>query len=332
MSTAQLEIRRVKRGKGFTYFYPTGHKVTSQRVIKRLQKLGIPPVWQDVRIAKDATADLQATGYDTKGRKQYIYHELWHKRQQAAKFSRLSHFGEALPDFRRYCWEQVDRTKWREEKTLALVCLLLDHTGLRAGNRQYTSQNNTYGLTTLRRKHVDTEDGQARLSFVGKHNKAREVEIENPELSKLVAQSAEARGYALFRYEDPPGHWQDIDSDDVNNFIHTHMGDEFSCKDFRTWGASRFGLFSLPDVEEKILENKRRSWPATLTSHVASMLGNTPAVCRQYYLHPQLVKLVEDSRPRTETLTEMRQIIQKQGMSDASVSATEKLLNTIIRL
>ncbi|QPG04377.1 DNA topoisomerase IB [Salinimonas marina] len=171
MSTAQLEIRRVKRGKGFCYFYPTGNKVTSQRVIKRLDKLGIPPVWQDVRIAKDAKADLQATGYDAKGRKQYIYHELWHKRQQAAKFSRLSDFGQALPEFRRYCWEQVDNTRWREEKTLALVCLLLDHTGLRAGNRQYTSQNNTYGLTTLRRKHVDTEDGHARLSFVGKHNK-----------------------------------------------------------------------------------------------------------------------------------------------------------------
>ena len=110
------------------------------------------------------------------------------------------------------------------------------------------------------------------------------------------------------------------------------MGEDFSCKDFRTWGASRFGLYSLPEVEEIVQQNKRRSWPATLTSHVAAMLGNTPAVCRQYYLHPQLVNLVEDTKPRNKTLSEVRQIIQSQGMSDASVSATEKLLNSIIRL
>ncbi|WP_218353032.1 DNA topoisomerase IB [Alteromonas lipotrueiana] len=332
MSTAELEIRRVKTGKGFRYFYPTGNQITSDRVLKRFANIGIPPVWTQVHIAKEPSADLQATGYDTKGRKQYIYHDKWHERQQAAKFSRLSEFGLALPDFRAYCWEQVEQDKWVEEKTLALICLLLDHTGLRAGNRQYTQQNNTHGLTTLRRKHVTAQDGRTQLSFIGKHNKPREIEIDNPVLSELVAQSAEARGYALFRYEESAGQWHDIDSDDVNSFIHSHMGEDFSCKDFRTWGASRFGLYSLPEVEEIVQQNKRRSWPATLTSHVAAMLGNTPAVCRQYYLHPQLVNLVEDTKPRNKTLSEVRQIIQSQGMSDASVSATEKLLNSIIRL
>ncbi|AXR06450.1 DNA topoisomerase IB [Salinimonas sediminis] len=332
MAQPERNIRRVRRGKGFEYFYPSGRKISGQRVIQRIAKLGIPPRWQDVRIAQDKDADLQATGYDMKGRKQYIYHTEWHARQQQAKFSRLAEFGQALPAFREYCWSHVNQQKWREDKTLALVCLLLDHTGLRAGNRQYTTQNNTHGLTTLRRKHVQHDDSATRLSFIGKHNKPRDVEIDDPRLAELVAQSAEAQGYALFRYEDGQGQWHDVDSDDVNSFIHQHLGEAFSCKDFRTWGASRFGLFSLPDVDLIVRENSRRSWPATLTSHVAKMLGNTPAVCRQYYLHPQLVKLVENDQPRVKTIDEVRRIVEKQGLSDASVSATEKLLHSIIKI
>lgn len=330
MSAAELGIRRKKFGKGFAYYYASGRKVNAQRVLKRIDRLVIPPNWQDVQIASEPSADLQVTGYDQKNRKQYIYHPDWHKRQQAAKFSRLAEFGQVLPDFRQACWQWVDQPDWQIDKTLALVCLLLDHTGLRIGNRQYTQQNQTYGLTTLRRKHVQQADSQVSLSFVGKHNKPRQVDIEDPELADLVSQSAQERGYALFRYEDERGRWHDVDSDDVNQFIHQHLGEQYSCKDFRTWGASRFALLSLPDIEQQILQNQRRSWPATLTKHVAQMLGNTPTVCRQYYLHPHLFRLVESEQHRQPMIEQMNQILANVRIADESISQTEQILGQII--
>ncbi|QCZ93616.1 DNA topoisomerase IB [Salinimonas iocasae] len=330
MADSELGIIRKRRGKGFEYFYVSGRKVQSGRVLDRLSKLVIPPNWQNVRIATNPSDNLQATGYDAKNRKQYIYHPKWHEQQQALKFERLSGFGSVLPEFRQYCWGKVEKDDWTPEKTLSLICLLLDHTGLRIGNRNYTQQNNTYGLTTLRRKHVQQDDDHVTLSFVGKHNKPRNVEVEDGKLADLVAQSAQERGYALFRYEDRAGRWHDIDSDDVNQFIHDRLGAEYSCKDFRTWGASRFALFSMPEVALKVKENKRRSWPATLTSHVASMLGNTPTVCRQYYLHPNIYSIVEKDTSRAPLITTMSDIVDELGLSDASVSETEKVLGQII--
>ncbi|WP_232367572.1 DNA topoisomerase IB [Alteromonas pelagimontana] len=325
-----LDIRRRRRGKGFEFFYSSGRKVQSQRVLQRIQKLVIPPNWCDVRINQQATANLQVTGIDAKGRKQYIYHPNWHKAQQSAKFARLSEFGAALPAFRKFCWSHVDDLHWTRDRTLALVCLILDHTGLRAGNKQYTVSNNTYGLTTLRRKHILQDDNTVKLSFIGKHNKPREVQIEDPKLADLVAESAEERGYALFRYEDSQGKWHDVDSHDVNAFIHENMGDGFSCKDFRTWGASRFALMSLPQVERAVLENPRRGWSTTLVKHVASMLGNTPAVCRQYYLHPKLFQVVDTASKRELTMEEIKKIIPEDQLNDEVIVATEKLLNGII--
>lgn len=330
MSQSDLSIQRKKRGKGFEYFYASGRKVHAKKTLHRLHKLVIPPNWQNVRIASEPSSDLQATGYDAKGRKQYIYHANWHEKQQVAKFERLSEFGVALPEFRKFCWEQVRSEDWGPDKTLSLVCLLLDHTGLRIGNRHYTQQNNTHGLTTLRRKHLQQDDDHVTLSFVGKHNKPRNVEVEDSELAELVAQSAQERGYALFRYEDNAGRWHDVDADDVNQFIHANLGEAYSCKDFRTWGASRFALLALPDVRLKILENSRRSWPATLTSHVAAMLGNTPTVCRQYYLHPNIYQIVEQENSRDSVISKMSTILDEYGLSDHSVTETEKVLGQII--
>ena len=165
-----LRIQRRKQGKGFSYFYDSGRKLTSQRALKRIDKLVIPPNWKDVRIAQEASADLQATGYDLKGRKQYIYHQNWQKARQEEKFSKLVQFADMLPEFRKQCWSLVDIPGWKKEKSLALVCLMLDHTGLRAGNRYYTQQNHTYGLTTLRRQHLEQEGKSVSLSFAIKPN------------------------------------------------------------------------------------------------------------------------------------------------------------------
>lgn len=329
MDSKELTIVRKRSGKGFVYRYASGRKITAKRVLQRINKLVIPPKWEQVRIAKDPKQALQVTGYDEKQRKQYIYHPDWHASQQQKKFERLSEFGEVLPDFRQHCWKLVEQPDWPVEKTMALVCLLLDHTGLRVGNRQYTQSNNTFGLTTLRRKHVQHNDDTVQLAFIGKHNKKRRVDIEDPELANLVAQSADERGYALFRYEDDNG-WHDVDASDVNRFIHSHLGEAFTCKDFRTWGASRYGLLSLPEVREYIAKNQRRKWAPSLTSHVARMLGNTPTVCRKYYLHPQLISLVDNHEQRQQVIDEVSGYL---GAGDITtiVTQSESLLTNIIK-
>ena len=330
MTAAELDIERKRVGRGFAYYYQTGRKVHSQRVLRRIENLVIPPNWQNVKIAKSASADLQATGYDAKQRKQYIYHDKWHQQRQREKFARLSEFGLALPDFRRLCWEWVEQPKWTPQRSLALVCLLLDHTGLRAGNRQYTQQNNTYGLTTLRRRHFVHDEQGVHLSFIGKHNKEREVTVDDPRLAELVSESAEARGYALFRYTDEQGQWHDIDSDDVNAFIHDNLDKQFSAKDFRTWAASRYAIISLPELETVLKKHRQRKWASTLTKHVAQMLGNTPSVCRQYYLHPKLYESVENKEKRRFLLEQSRKCIPGELLDDHAITSVEKVLFEVI--
>lgn len=330
MTAVALDITRKRVGRGFAYYYDSGRKVQSRRVLKRIENLVIPPKWQGVTIARSASADLQAVGYDGKGRKQYIYHNQWHQKRQQEKFARLSEFGLALPDFRKRCWEWVEQPKWTPERSLALVCLLLDHTGLRAGNRQYTKHNNTFGLTTLRRRHFVHDEQGVHLSFIGKHNKEREVTVDDPRLAELVAKSAEARGYALFRYTDKSGKWHDIDSDDVNAFIQDNLDKQFSAKDFRTWTASRYAIISLPELEIFLQQHRQRKWSTTLTKHVAEMLGNTPSVCRQYYLHPKLYESVESAEQRRFLLQRSRECVPDELLDDHAITAVEKLLYEVI--
>lgn len=325
-----LRIQRRKQGKGFSYFYDSGRKLSSQRALKRISTLAIPPNWKDVRIAHEATADLQATGYDVKGRKQYIYHPDWQKARQEEKFSKLVQFSDVLPEFRKECWSLVDIPGWKKEKSLALVCLMLDHTGLRAGNKYYTQQNQTFGLTTLRRQHLEQEGQSVSLSFTGKHGKDRHVDITDPRLAELVCDSAQAQGYAIFRYKSADGRWQDVDSGDVNQFIHSHAGDDFTCKDFRTWGASRYGLASLPDVEQLYRGNKRRRWDTTFVKHIATMLGNTPAICRQYYIHPKLISRFEEDQNRQEALGELETLQEQKSSPHAALNKLERYLTEVI--
>ncbi|GGW87714.1 DNA topoisomerase IB [Alteromonas halophila] len=322
-------IRRCKRGRGFEYFYATGNKVGCRRTLQRIKRLVIPPQWQQVLINPKPSARIQAEGLDRKHRRQYIYHPSWHEQQQQQKFSDMTDFGRCLPEFRQHCWQLLKREQWTLKRSAALACLLLDHTGLRAGNRQYTQSNQTYGLTTLRRRHLHQEGDRIRLRFTGKHHRERDVVIDDPALADLVCESAEKQGYALFRYQ-ADGHWHDIDSDDVNAFIHTHLSDRFSCKDFRTWSASRFAVHSLPVVNSSLQQNVRRKWSPTLTQHVADMLGNTPQICRKYYLHPKLITAIESPRQRKQLLSEVGEIMHDKRGYKHALSSLEKVLIQVI--
>lgn len=322
-------ITRRGRGRGFEYFYPTGNKVGCARTLRRVQRLVIPPQWSHVLINTDATARVQAEGLDRQCRRQYIYHPQWVAQQQQRKFQGLIKFGEELPTFREFCWARVRADNWSLARSAALVCLLLDHTGLRAGNQQYTKANQTFGLTTLRRRHLQREDNTVTLNFTGKHGQQREVEIDDKRLADLVCASAEKQGYALFRYR-CEGRWQDITSDDVNAFIHQYLGEKYSCKDFRTWSASRYAVHSLPAIHQILERNQRRKWSPTLTQHVAKMLGNTPQICRKYYLHPKLIETIEVPGERQGLISSVDEIMNGNGAQECSLTAIERLLMEVI--
>jgi DNA topoisomerase-1 len=332
LDDAHLSIRRKKvSAKRFFYFYSSGRKVTGKRVLNRILSLAVPPNWQETRISKDSKASVQAVGYDEKGRKQYIYHRQWHEYQQKVKFARLNEFGNALPAFREYCYSMLVLPEWTIERACSLVCLLLDYTGARVGNAQYSKTNQTFGITTLRRKHIDAEcDDYITLSYRGKHSKERNLHIDDPKLVLHIRDSAQQQGYCLFRYKQRDGSWHNVTSEDVNAFIHKNMGRNFSCKDFRTWAASRFALLCLDTVNHAVKQVKSRNWQSTLSKNVAKELGNTAAVCRKYYIHPKLLYLEHSPDLCKKLCADVSALISKKYSRGKQLSALEKILLNII--
>jgi len=287
-------IIRKKYGRGFQFFDESGNKIKNKVLLKRLQELIIPPMWSSVSICKWEDGHIQATGRDAKGRKQYIYHSEWEKHRQQRKFKKMADFGRSLPKIRKIIDKHVRIKSWSKNKILALMVTVLDDTGIRIGNRQYAERNGTYGLSTLRRKHFDLEDDKLVFEFKGKSNKVRNVEIDDSELVELIKKSADLPGYELFRYMDESGKMQNVDSDEVNSYIHQFMGKKFSSKDFRTWVASRLAVELYPAALEIHKDKKRSKFTNIVLRLVADELGNTPTVCRSYYIHPEILRKIED--------------------------------------
>jgi len=285
-------ITRQRHARGFQYLDEQGAKITDKQELKRIKDLVIPPMWEEVEICIDEKEKVQATGRDKKGRKQYIYHEDWEKQQQAKKFERLVDFAKALPAFRQHCHELVERKGFQKEKILALMVLVLDDTGMRVGNDAYTKRNGTYGLSNLRRKHLDENDQDLLFHYKGKSGKQRKVVIDDPDLVQFIKSTAEQPGYEIFRYKEG-GKWYDVHSDELNAFIQKGMGEEYSSKYFRTWVACKLAVERYPEAKQIVQEAKRKTLLPSLVKLVAKTLGNTPAVCRAYYIHPTLLKKIE---------------------------------------
>ncbi|WP_199610091.1 DNA topoisomerase IB [Flocculibacter collagenilyticus] len=289
----ELIIARHKWGRGFRYNYPDGEWITCKQVLKRIKNLTIPPSWQKVRINDKPDAKLQALGHDSRERRQYIYHPHWQQRQQQKKFAKLTEFGVHLPAMRSYCVSLLEQNSWSKEKVLALMVLVLDQTGIRIGNAKYTQENDTYGLSTLRRKHIQLVKDDLQFSFVGKSNKPRQVNISCPTLVDAIKQSADQPGYDVFRYQNEKRQWVDVDNYDVNAFIQSYMHPEFSCKDFRMWTACRLAIELYPEAKHIKQQQPRSSIFNILVKLVAAELGNTVKICRDYYLHPKLTKAIK---------------------------------------
>lgn len=299
---SSMNIYRKRYGNGYRYYNQDDQLIKDKSLLKRLRTLIIPPMWSDVQVCRWNDGHIQAIGRDLKGRKQYIYHSEWERLRQEEKFAKMIDFGNALPTMRKQVLSDIQNKIWNKEKVLALMILILDDTGIRIGNQQYAERNGTYGLTTLRRKHMDIEDDVLSFEYKGKSNKTRNVEIEDEDLIKMIKRSAELPGYEIFRYRIGASEWENVDSDDVNTYIRKYMGDDYSSKDFRTWVASRLAMEMYPQALNVKSQAPRKKFSNILLRLVADELGNTPTVCKSYYVHPLIMQKIEKQKlPICET-------------------------------
>ncbi|MGV8961745.1 MAG: DNA topoisomerase IB [Stenotrophomonas sp.] len=282
-------IQRKRAGRGFSYVDGDGQPVRDAATLTRIRALAIPPAYADVWICADADGHLQATGRDARGRKQYRYHLDWSQLRNAGKFDRIIAFGTALPKLRRRVRADLALSGMPRDKVLAMVVALLGNTLLRVGNDVYARSNRSYGLTTLRTRHLEwLKDGRAQVRFRGKSGKEQSAVIDDRRLVKLVRHCQQLPGQLLFQYRDADEVVQPVDSGAVNDYLRQVMGDTFSAKDFRTWGGTLVALREMAQLPLPPDNNEREiaSLQNQVIAAVAAMLGNTPAVCRKSYIDP----------------------------------------------
>lgn len=280
--------RRKLRGK-FAYFLPSGERINDSAEISRINKLAIPPAYSDVWICPDPQGHMQATGRDARGRKQYRYHPRWREVRDCSKYDRVIAFGAALPKMRERLEEHLAVRGMPREKVMALLVQLLESTLIRVGNSRYAKENRSYGLTTLRTRHVDVRGSAIRFHFRGKSGVEHRVTLKNQRLARMVRSCMEIPGQHLFQYLDEDGARHPVSSSDVNQFIQQMTGGDFTAKDYRTWAGSALALDSLRKREWQPDAVARRNLVETVKD-VSQQLGNTPAVCRQCYIHPEVLE------------------------------------------
>lgn len=318
-----MSISRKRKGRGFAYYNEDGTKITDRKILNRLRKLIIPPMWKDVFICGFDDGHIQAIGRDLKGRKQYIYHSIFEKQRQEEKFRKMLSFADKLPKIRKKAYSDLKSSIWEKKKIIALITLILDEYGIRIGNKQYQIRNDTFGLTTLRRKHLSIEDDEVVFKFKGKSKQEREVHIDDSELIPYIKNAANMPGYEIFRYKNYDGSFKEIDSDDVNSYISKHMGEDFSSKDFRTWAASRLAIECYEEALRQKIDASRKKFSNIVIKMVASELGNTPSVCKNYYVHPGIFNAIDKKTIPTKNP-------YKKTKSKYTLTASERLAVDII--
>ena len=320
-------IRRVRAGRGFRYLDPDGKPVTSERVKARIAVLVIPPGWTDVWIAPTANAHLQATGRDERGRKQYRYHDAWTASQAETKFDRLAEFGRLLPTIRRQIDTDLRKHGLPKEKIVAVAVRLLDTTHLRIGNDAYARDNASFGLTTLRNRHVTVDGTMLRLRFTGKSGKEWQVDSRDRRIARIVRQCQELPGQRLFQYEHD-GEVHDLHSDDINRWLAEVTGGAVTAKDFRTWSGSVLATAHLRAAGPPECEAAAKRTIAAAVDEVARQLGNTRAVCRASYIHPFVLTAFRSGRLKEVDLRKTGVSARDAKLLDPDERFLLALLNT----
>lgn len=319
-------IQRIKKGKGFTYVYDN-KPVKRKDQIDRIKKLVLPPAWTNVWICPLANGHLQATGFDALQRKQYKYHALWTALRNETKFHRLYEFGKALPRLRLRLEEDIACKELCEAKVLAAVISLMDRTYIRIGNDGYEKMYGSYGLSTLKDKHVAIEGPNISFCFKGKKGVEHNVTLKNKKLARIIRACRDMPGKELFQYYDENGNKKSIDSGLVNSYLKSASESEFTTKDFRTWAGSLNILWAFKSIGEAISETQCKKNIVQALDHVSSKLGNTRTVCRKYYVHPGLIKLYEENSLQSylARLDEIEEPDERNGLTKA-----EKILMKIL--
>jgi DNA topoisomerase I len=287
-------IRRVPNGEGFRYVGPAGKTIADEATLKRIRGLVIPPAWTDVWICASPYGHLQAVGRDAKGRKQYRYHNAYRNQRDQTKYGRMLAFGTALPAIRKRIEEDLKLPGLPKNKVLATVVHLLERTCMRIGNDEYVKQNESFGLTTLQDGHVKVSGGKMRFKFRGKSGQQQDIELDDPRIAKIVKRCRDIPGWELFQYFDEAGEQCRITSTDVNNYIRDIAGEDFTAKDFRTWGGTGWAALVFEDLGPAETETDAKKRIVEAIKMVSSKLGNRPATCKKYYVHPALLEAYTD--------------------------------------
>jgi Topoisomerase IB len=318
-------IARERSGKGFRFKDSKGRVVADETTLKRIRSLVIPPAWKDVWICSDPNGHLQATGRDERGRKQFRYHSRWREIRDETKYARMVLFAKALPSMRQRVERDLSLPGLPREKVLATIVRLLETSLIRVGNDEYARNNDSFGLTTMRDRHVEVNGSKVQFRFRGKSGKWHNLDVRDKCLATIVKRCQDLPGQELFQFLDEQGVQRDVRSDDVNSYLREISGQDFTAKDFRTWAGTVLAAMALTELRKCDTKAQMKKNLVAAVESVASRLGNTPAVCRKCYIHPQIFDAYLDGT----LLRTLKRRAQKELSSSARLRPEE---TSVLRL
>jgi DNA topoisomerase I len=318
-------IARMPEKDGFHYIGPDGKRVRDEATLSRIKALAIPPAWTDVWICPWANGHIQATGRDAKRRKQYRYHARWRSVRDEAKYERMLSFGKALPLIRQRVDEALKLPGLPRDKVLATIVYLLEATMMRIGNEEYARQNKSFGLTTLRDRHVRIDGSAVEFRFRGKSGVQHSIKVDDPRLARIIRRTRDLPGQELFQYVDDDGEQRSVGSADVNDYLRDITGEDYTAKDFRTWSGTVLAALALQEYEKFDSDAQAKKNVVRAIESVAERLGNTPSICRKCYVHPAVIESYLDgtmvNAMQQRAREELVQDLQALGAEEAAVLA-----------
>jgi DNA topoisomerase I len=318
VSDDQPGFSRRRRGEEFEYLDQKGKPIRDEQRLLRIKRLAIPPAWTDVWICPSPTGHIQATGRDARRRKQYRYHERWREMRDENKYDRLITFGKAFPKIRRRIKKDLALSGLPREKVLATIVQLLERSLIRVGNEEYARENKSFGLTTMQDRHVNVKGSKLRFRFRGKSGRQHEVDVTDRRIARIVSKLQDLPGQSLFQYLDDEGNGRDITSQDVNEYLREITGEDFTAKDFRTWAGTVLTAVALGKLGASETKRQAKANIKHAIGAVAEILGNTPAICRQCYIHPAVVEAYLNGNSINGFKPNTREAFKKQGIDLAS--------------
>jgi len=321
VSDEQPGFSRQRRGEEFEYFDTKGKPIRDEQRLLRIKRLAIPPAWSDVWICPSPNGHIQAIGRDARRRKQYRYHERWREIRDENKYGRLVSFGKALPKIRRRLKKDLTLSGLPREKVLATIVQLLERSLIRVGNEEYARENRSFGLTTMQDRHVDVKGSKLRFRFRGKSGRQHEVDVTDRRIARIVSRLQDLPGQSLFQYLDDEGNARDITSQYVNEYLREITGEDFTAKDFRTWAGTVLAAIALSTAGEFETKKQAKANIKHAISAVAEVLGNTPAVCRQCYIHPIVLETYLKGNSVNGFRSNAQEQLERKGIDLVSAQA-----------